>query len=687
MASECSQTEPVHYERWVWIELIGFDNQQADYAVQAYLDNAGFIPDSVSLLFYSPDFVHGHKGMDTETMLPMEMCSYGARPYGKERSRQQWSNHELRKLVAELQKHGIEVYCAFFDIFQFDGEDGSEELCKSTWCAAHPELYEMRKSGEPFPAINPLRRMKDGSYYEDLFVPALVQVLEDYGFDGYHGADGYTSPRLSLAETDYSDDMVGQFVQWSDLLLPAFLQDSCDGEPSRMQQRADWIWNEKRMEWIQFHGSRWAQLWQKIMVAIRKAGKKAYVNSAWTREPFEALYRYGVDYKLLAETGIDGFIVETVGASLSAGAGETEYEPGPEFMAMLMLIKAYVPDTKLICLNALQDTHEQWDAISHAPTVLERDIYTLTNMYLVRSEQVSRCAAGFMACLGDGISREGWKWIAARWNLGFAAQPQQITGATLVWSDTMLHASMQEYIEHRNWPVHKYTNALLLRGAPIHAAIALKDLPSYNSSILVTNLHLLSDEELHTVLTYRNGAAILLGEMTDRVAIAFEQQGIACERRKRNVFCASRPASSDATEIFYMDQDQDQVQPSLLDEHQEPQSINDEITWVKSLYFQAMSVPFLTQVVQALGEITGAPKLLKNEAYIRVAALAVAPQRYRLILTNLHINYKSAHIDMGQAIRQITVLTDFPGVPVKPLDSQFSLYVPGRGTVIVEVSL
>ena len=680
---ETGVADTVSYERWVWIELIGFDNGQPDYAVQAYLDKTGFIPDSVSLLFYTPDFVHAHKGMEAEWRLPMEICSYGARPYSRDRARQQWTNYELRSLVQELQKHGIEVYCAFFDIFQFDGEDGSEELAKSVWCADHPELYEMRKTGEPFPGINPLRRMKDGSYYEDRFVPELMEVLEDYGFDGYHGADGYTSPRLTLAETDYSDDMVEQFLQWSGAALPGDLPAVCDRDPGDMERRADWIWNNQRLQWIEFHGSRWAQLWCKIMAGIRQAGKKAFVNTAWTREPFEALYRYGVDYKMLAETGIDGFIVETVGASLSAGAGETEYEPGTEFMSMLLMIKAYVPHTKLICLNALADTHEQWDAISHAPTVLERDIHTLTSMYVIESGEPTRCAAGFMACLGDGISREGWKWITARWNLGFAARPQRIVGAALVWSDAMLQASLQEYAELRTWPAHKYANELLSRGAPVHSAIGIHNVPAFDGPILVTNLHLLPEGELQTVLAYRGGAAILIGRLTERVAAALRQFDVHEEHDAGKQICVVRSAGMDTGSIYFMEEHQPEAQKWTTG----PAPVVDAIVWTKSLDFRPVAESFLTRAALEIIEVVQAPKVCKNEAFIGVAAIEVAVNRQRLLLTNTHINYKSAHVDMGKPIQRIEVLTEFPGVPVKPRGSAFSLYVPGRGAVIVDVSL
>jgi len=39
-------TPHANCQRWMWIELIGFDNEEADYRVQTFLDNAGFLPDA-----------------------------------------------------------------------------------------------------------------------------------------------------------------------------------------------------------------------------------------------------------------------------------------------------------------------------------------------------------------------------------------------------------------------------------------------------------------------------------------------------------------------------------------------------------------------------------------------------------------------------------------------------------------
>lgn len=683
------------YEKWVWIELIGFDHTADDFGVAAYLDTVGVVPDGISLLFFTPDFVHAHKGMEQEHGLPIEMCSYAARPYGKLHDRQQWTNYQLRGLVRELQKFGVDVYCSFFNLFLFQDE-GKERA--SAWCAAHPELYEMRKTGEAFPVINPLKRLADGTYYEDLFVRDLMTVMRDYGFDGYHGADGYTSPRLSLAEADYSDDMVEQFLRISGVQLAPGLQAVCDGDRLALEQRADWIWTHKRMEWIRFYAVRWGELWHKIMPAIRQAGKKAVLNSVWTRDPFEALYRYGVDYRLLAASGVDGFVIESVAASLSAGAGECEYkEPGSEFMAMIMAIKASVPDMKLICLNAIQDTNEQWDGINHVPTIVERDIYAFSNVYLQDGQGLRRCASGFVACLGDGIEKMSWNKILRRWDLGFDGAPERVIGASFVWSDEALQRSLEAYPATRNWSAHKWLAELIERGAPLYAVANVSELQQTSGAICAADLHLLGDEELERVLAYRHGPSVLVGVMTERVAQALACSGltVACERNR--LFGVVRDESGALIEAFVGDDadhralteavaaGDDAERRGTYEDGDDLSGLNDIKSWLEPLFYRDVSTAFLARCVQSLIACAGAPRAASNASYIRAAALEIQPGRWRLLLRNLHINYKSAHLDLGRPIANIKVLTEFPGIPIFPKGPEFSLYVPGRGMVIVDV--
>lgn len=669
-----------YYEKWIWIELIGFDHNEKDFGVKAYLDKCGFIPKGMALLLFSPDFVHSHRGMDTEGVLPYEICSYGGRPYGKERNRQEWTNYQLKGLIANLQKYGIEVYCSFFDLFRVDDP---AKLRETEWCARHPELYEMNKNGTAFKYINPLKRFKDGTYYEDLFIQDLMKVMVDYNFDGYHGADGYTSPRKNIALVDYSDDMIEQFLLYSGVVLDKALMIVCDQMPEEMIKRANWIWKHQRSEWIRFNANRWGELWGKIIPALHKEGKKAYLNTAWTRDPFEALYRYGVDYQQLAETGIDGFIVESVAASLSAGAGETDYELGTEFMAMILTIKAYVPDKKLICLNAIQDTQEQWDALSHAPTVLERDIYSFSNLYLINSDGVNRCSTGFMACLGDGISKDGWNWITNRWDLGYRGHPQKIIGVSMVWSDQALHNSVEEYIEYRNWTTHKYMYELLEHGAPLHSVVDVKDLLRTSGPILIGNFNLFPEEELNRIISYRGGSSIIIGKMTKPIQQVFATNHVMVEMELNQIFCLHRNGDGETVQVFLMDQVRDGH--SLLMDKVKVDQDDGEVKWLESLYFNPVSDEFLLKCAKTLIEISGTPTIERNNDYIFIEVLEMNADTWRVMIRNTHINYKSAFIDIGREIVKMNILTEFPGIPVKHKDTKFNLYVPGRGMVIVEV--
>lgn len=676
-----TQKNAIGYEKWIWIELIGFDNRAEDFGVSAYLEGVGLIPDGISLLFFTPDFIHAHQSMEQEHILPIEVCSYGARPFGKDRNRQEWSNYQLRGLVAELQKHGIEVYCSFFNLFIF--RDG-DELRESEWCAAHPELYEMRKTGEAWPVINPLRRFKDGSYYEDLYIHDLMTVMEDYNFDGYHGADGYTSPRLSIAEADYSDDMVDQFIRYYNLELGEGLDLDlvCDGNPLAMEQRADWIWHNKRTEWIYFYAYRWGQQWKKIMSALHKMGKKGVVNSAWTRDPFEALYRYGVDYKLLAAAGIDGFVVESVGTTCSSGVEDMDYEPGSEFMAMIMAIKAYTPDIKLICLNSIQDTNEQYDALNHVPTLLERDIFSFSNVYLQGREGINRCSEGFVACLGDGISEDGWEWLLKRWNLGFDGLAKRIVGASFVWSDEVLHHSLADYAETRSWPTHKIVSELIERGAPLQCVVNINDLKHTSGTIFVANIHLLPEHELQSVLAYQNGSSVLVGRMTERITPYRAILGLNVECVLNQFFCVVRDEKGKVLKVIIAANDTN----NLLAEEQDFTKVNDSLSWIYSLYFSPISEAFLSDCVSVLVDAAGSPKVTKHAEHIRTTVLEMNDGKWRILIRNLHMNYKRAHMDAGRTITSLNILTDFPGIPIIPKASNFNLIVPGRGMVIVELN-
>jgi len=654
-------------DRWIWIELIGFDNELNDFGVEAFMDNAGFVPDAASLLLFNPDFVHNHAGMEQERALPFDCCSYGGHPYNEQRSRQEWSSHQLRGLVCELQQRGVKVYASVFDGF-----------VTQDWLADHPEVLHVRKNGQQLASVCPWKRLSDGSYYEDFFVEQLVRVMRDYGFDGYHGADGYSHPRIPVYDGDFSDDMVGQFTDITGTPLPDDLRGACDGEPNCIERRAEWIWRNLRREWIEFYTERIARFWGKVFAALHAEGKKVVLNSAWTRDPFEAKYRYGIDYRRLVDLGVDGFIVEA-----AAAASETERQASSaavlfDFMAMLLLIKAYVPEAKLWYLHGVKDTQEQWNVLRHAPTAVEREVYSLSNLYVHRDDgALQRCASGLVVCLADDIRRHEWQWLREKWNLAFDGTPQRVIGATLVWSDRALEAQMDDFIATRRWTTHRLLHHLMARGAPVHAAVNVKHLDATSGPLLVLNPHLFPEDELHSILDYGGGPVVAVGGKTGLLP---EPKFFFEDVYSPNALCCAIYGATASSEVWFGAAEAEDIAEDLID-------LRDPTTFIEDLPVRKVSEEFLRGCVVALSDIVRGVRVLEWTENIKTQILEKSVGQWRCFLGNDRHGYLRTQVDAGRSIVRINVMGDFPGVPVQPDGSKFRVRIPGRGMIVVDIEL
>lgn len=446
----------------VWIELIAFDVTRDDLGVEQVLADMGDRPTILSLLLFSAELVHAH-GTDDDGLIPTECTSYAARPDSVRGPRQDWTRARLRQLVTALQASGIAVYFAVFDLHQYplDGE-----VRHSAWNLAHPEMTVTDSSGEPVPGLlNPLKRLADGRFYQDVFADGLVAVFDYYGFDGLHGADGYTSPRLPVWRADFSDDLIHQFEDATACTVPA----------GPTVDRSAWIWAEARLEWIEFIAARWTGFWSAVVDRLHAVGAKTMLNNAWTRDPFEALYRYGVDYAALARIGIDRMVLETSSSAVEL-LEEPTLPPIHGQLATVLLIRAHVPELPLSGLVAVHDTFEQWDVVHTAPAMLERDIRTLTSVRAQRpgGATTAPCLDAALFCLADGLDAASWNRLdVLRRSCESGTSPSADAGAgfTLLYDPAVLRKELASF--RRNRVAHTHTLlATLLRAGAIISAIA-----------------------------------------------------------------------------------------------------------------------------------------------------------------------------------------------------------------------
>jgi len=658
------------FERWMWVELVAFDSDKEDFGVNDFLARAGFAPDALSLLMFNPDFVHTHDGAESDRALPADFGAYwGRRQVGSSQS-QTWTPRRIKGLARQLRTGGVAVYFSVFDVF-----DSRE------WIGRHPEIMHMTRDGERLASICPWKRLASGQWYEDFFIAKLLEVARDYNFDGYHCADGYAHQRISIYDGDFSDDMVAQFAEGSGVALPRDVAGPCDGEASLVRGRADWIWRSKRSEWIEFYVRRVETFFRKLGTALHKAGKSVAANTAWTKDPFEAAYRYGVDYRRIAEW-VDVFIVEAAAAAADldgyeATSGRRALQP---FSAATLLIKACAPAARLIFLNGIKDITERWDALRHSAPALEREIYALSNLFLRNKRgKLGRCASGLMACLADGIEPSEWRTLDSWWRLAFRAGPNRVLGAELVWSDTALERQLNDFIETRRWTTHRLLHHLLARGAPVISAVNAKHIEQARGALLVLRPELFGEEELRRLRDYRNGPVIFIGAKTEPVpsdALLFEDvyepEATACyalgDVAKADVKLGERLARAPVPDMTAI-----------------PEPSGPHAMFYYDLYFREVSDAFLDACAEVVRANAGGPQVLSELEYAR--ALAVEDDKGELLIfASSDSNwYVTPRIDVGRPIRRIEVLTRFPGMPVEPEGSEFRVRIPPRGVAVLRV--
>ena len=223
------------YESWIWVELLAFDNAKEDQGVGAYLDRLGFIPYGISLMASASDFIMLHEPLETEKVLFPDICTRFGHAGNEERSRQDWTNYQLHSLIKNLQLHGIEVFVSVFAAYHRD-------KFHHEWATDHPEVFIAYDFLGITDGIDVLARLNDGTYYEDIFVSKLAQVMQDYGFNGWHGPDAL-GPSGALVRSDCSDSIMAQFAEYLGNKLPAEWVVTTGHDIPKLQKRMDYIWN------------------------------------------------------------------------------------------------------------------------------------------------------------------------------------------------------------------------------------------------------------------------------------------------------------------------------------------------------------------------------------------------------------------------------------------------------------
>ena len=475
----------------IWVELIGFEKTDPDKGAKRYLDVLGFKPDHISLHLTSINFVNTHRGMDEEYILPPYACSYAGHAANDDRLRQNWTNYDMKALIDALHENGIKVYASFFN---------AGHKIDPSFVNEHPEILY---GDGPGLDIHVVKRFADGTYYEDFLLPKMIETVKDYGLDGVQIADGISSTRPNIWYERFTDDIVVP----SGIKVP-------EGEDAKT-----YISTYKRKEYLAYYRKRWSAFLKKLIGGLKAAGIETQVNSAWTRDPFEAIYRYGCDYKAIEEAGADYFMVEDVSSDLSIlecthivslDRKLIHYE----FLANLMAINVYT-DMHTTPLFPIWDNREQWDVIHHMPTLMQRGAAGNFTHFALRNGKYCPVTGGPHFCLGDALKPNDWDFIRLSIDNGYTPDMIDVAGATFIWSDARMENELDEFIDHAR-PHSSRLLALLMReGAAVNKIARIDDLDKLSGKIVVANYDLLPECEQKLIDAYDRGEVIKVGMKSD----------------------------------------------------------------------------------------------------------------------------------------------------------------------------
>ncbi len=504
-------------EIWIWTELLAFDNTREDFCVQEYLDRIGSKPYGIHLLLSSVDFVMLHDPITQEKELFPDVCSRFGHERNEERERQNWTNHQLRGLIKQFQSRGIKV---FFSVFILNLQNKFHQEYVST----HPEIRLGCSKYGIDNAISFLARLKDGRLFDDVFREKLLEVVQDYGFDGWVGCDGQ-GPGWSLTHSDCSDNFVMQFAEHIGIqrIPPEFLAPAGDCE-EKMKRRIDYIWQNLRREWADFTSYRWNYMWTNITADLHKIGRQAMIYSPFAKSAFESIFYFGLDYRHLKDTGIDYLVTESVTTSCSMlyGGEERVFEHS----AIIAEFKTVLPKCKLIVMSAVKDVVESFDPLRHAPARLERDIFVNTNQCLLSNNQGRRCADGHMVCLGDGLTTADWQYLDRLHKMCFDFDLAAAGDFAWLSVPAIYDALRDDHEANGTWPPYHYVTQLQRSCALDISCVCTADDITTQQPLVVPLFDLLPTDLQQKVLA-RKGYTVIIGNLK-KMALPADASCISC---------------------------------------------------------------------------------------------------------------------------------------------------------------
>jgi hypothetical protein len=433
--------------------------------------------------------------------------------------------------------------------------------------------------------------------------------------------------------------------------------------------RADYIFKNLREEWIEFNTWRWEVFFKKLCTRLHAIGKEVLALAMYCTDPFESEYCLGIDLRKIVEAGVDYITANILPTSCYIGGRDDRQNFFEKYMALAPTTAAYLPKGHLISMLGLQDATEEWSAMHHAPSMHERDIYTMMAYQTVDESGISRALDGYYLCLGDGIKREDWNWERVRLegalSTGAAAE---ITSPSMLWSDTVHRKMLHEYIHTRRWTPFKHFFEFAKAGVHLAATVRPEGLKCHTGALVVPNIDMLSAEEAELVKNYKGGAVLATAPQGfDPKALGIDAQIIFSDSFSDYPLMAfafnctvSDSIRDEISRLISVDDGTKNLEGDIVNIPESPNVLSETLTYAK------VNTGFRDAMAKLLDSISGTPFEIDKPSII----LKLKSGAYRIYLFNdSSVKYHRAFVRADRNIIKTETVTEFPILPPRFMEA------------------
>lgn len=486
------------YEKCLSVDLRCFDNSLPDYGVDLYLDLLGFVPDRLFNHETYVDQLHTHNGIIDDTFLEPQWTSQRAIP-----GVQRWTRRQFHGLVRALHNRGILVYQGAEAAWNYWPEYGEINRCDYTYqnlSCLFITHADGRTSEQERGCINPLKRLPDGTWYEDLLIRDLLRFLRDYEMDGFFAADGFAGLDCPLTQGDFSLDMIEQFEAWAGISVPRL--------PTPELSR--WILDNERSRWTEFYAARWEAFYRKLTAALYADGRDLAIFSPWTEGPADSLMDFGIDYGRLSRAGVRTMCLEVMEEVIGR---RWHNEKAWEITGITAAVtaKLQAPDLQILWTAATANIPEHWHTFRDAPQIIRREALALGSAGVFAPDGSRRGAFdGFLTIFGIDLTHEDWRFFKDASDLGFSGEETANRGLCLLWSDSALYEHVRR---GERWNVREAVAQLHFSGVPVQCGCpieAMHQASAVDAFLLVDPIGLSEEEILALEQAVDAGARLVI---------------------------------------------------------------------------------------------------------------------------------------------------------------------------------